>query len=213
VIKQFSRKLTRKYAANQIAIRTYYLQACMSAIRLVEVGIMQHDVDLVLANHFTLRKQGGKLFCELAMEAGLIYSRVLLNFLGIYRRQRQACLESRAPQQRFHESEIWIEKFPAGELLSVPKFLSIRPVGQNPQRMYWHVVRSLHASSTETAHLTHAFSGKLRPGQLRLDSLYYTCWLARKQIMAHFYRDTVALPVPEVVRTFDQDQMFCVPEA
>jgi hypothetical protein len=60
-----------------------------------------------------------RFFWDLAIEGGLIQSRVLLNFLGIYKRQRKPSPHSRAPTQQVQDKEIWIERFPNGCLLSV----------------------------------------------------------------------------------------------
>jgi hypothetical protein len=189
----------------------------MCACRLAETAeIHRKEVDLVVADgarkYVNYPKEGGKLFCDLAMETGNIYSRVLMNFLGIYRRLKSPSLVSRGPRENFQNTEVWIERFPGGRLLSVHKLLTIRAAGVGQQKMYWHVVRSLQASNTETAHLTHIFSGKLRPNQMRVDSLYYTCWLARKQVLAHFYRKTLKSEVPPVLLEFDNTP-YCVPEA
>ena len=67
---------------------------------------------------FTFKESGKSIFLNMAVESAIVYCRVLLNFLGIYKRQKSRVLESRGPRQQFHDTEIWIERFPRGQLLS-----------------------------------------------------------------------------------------------
>ena len=79
------------------------------------------------------KEQGKTIFLNMAVESALMYCRVLLNFLGIYKLQKHRALESRAPQPNFRESEVWIERFPHGRLLSTTELCRLTGGPMHPR--------------------------------------------------------------------------------
>src|SRR5690242_2398653 len=97
----------KKYANLHIPLRVRSLEACMCAVRLIRLGATERHVVLTIPGFLENQPGGGKIFCEAAIDAGLISLRVVLNFLGIYLKGRRT-LQSREPNDRFQKfGEVW----------------------------------------------------------------------------------------------------------
>lgn len=183
--------------------RAFYLELCMFAARLAEQGKHALNCSLKVGNFAEFKEYGGQIFCNSAIENGLLGARLILNFLGIYIDKTGRKLISRPPAPRFQATEVWVESFKGGRLISVRELISILPVGLNSRDLKSHIIRILNYANSETMHMTKSLS-KNPYGGIRVDSLYYTCWIAREQLLDHFYRKCICHPVPELLKPFDQ---------
>lgn len=156
---------------------------------------------------------GKRIFLNMAAESSLMYSRVLLNFLGIYKKQRERKLESRAPHKNFQHSEVWIERFPNGELLDISTLCKIPATGLHPNRLRAYIIETLHAASRGVAHLTVPERGSIAASKLKILPLMWTCYAVRHHIKEHFYKKTLRLPPPAGMEHFDDfiESTFALP--
>jgi hypothetical protein len=191
-----------EFADGHIPYRVFFLEAGILACQIINSGSADKPGDLSVGNIFTFRDIGVRTFTNYATESAIMYCRVLLNFLGIYKRQNRPILESRGPLEHFRSSEVWIERFRGGVLLPI-RDICQDPLGHNsPKRMYWHIVRTLEAANRGVAHLTVPKMTRKSIGGLRIDSLYYTSISTWTQMALHFYRDTMKSDVPPGMAQF-----------
>ena len=153
---------------------------------------------------WTFQDTGKTIFLNMAVESALMYCRVLLNFLGIYKLQKRRVLESRAPQPNFRESEVWIERFPNGRLLSTTELCRLTREAMHPRTVRAHVIETLHAASRGVAHLTIPKGRDIKSSKLRVGPLLTTCTVVRHHIREHFYRQTLNAPHPASMDHFDE---------
>ena len=111
-----SKDRIRSFAEEHIPYRIHFLEMGILACLLLGRGAAKTPGSLEVAG-LKWEVIGKQIFLNMAVESALIYSRVLLNFLGVYKRQKERKLESRPPLKGFQHSEIWIERFPSGKLL------------------------------------------------------------------------------------------------
>jgi hypothetical protein len=152
---------------------------------------------------WTFEETGKSIFLNMAVESAMVYCRVLLNFLGIYKKQKRRALDSRVPQPHFRDTELWIERFPNGRLLSTTELC--RPLGKgiHPLTVRANVIETLHAAN-RVAHLTVPRGRDIKISQLRVASLLTTCTVTRHHIREHFYHRTLNIPHPAGMDNFDQ---------
>lgn len=198
-----TRRQIKAYSEQHIPYRVVNLEMGMFAVMLIQRKLADKSGSLTIGDAIEFKKTGPRIFANLAVEAGIVYSRVLLNFLGIYKEHHKPKLVARRPQARFADSEVWIERFPRGRLLTVSELCSSFPESQSPQKMYWHVVRTLDAANRGVAHLTLPRKRANSIDGFRSDSLYFTCMAVRHHILKHFYENTLGREAPAMLKAFD----------
>ena len=145
----------------------------------------------------------GKIaFLNMAVQEGLINCRLLLNFLGIYKKQKRPVLEARGPQQNFRDSEVWIERFPNGRLLTTRELCQSK--GIHPITARSHIIRTLDAASRGVAHLTVPKKGSIEASKLKNPSYLITLRITWEQVRSHFYDRTLATPPPRIMDDFER---------
>jgi hypothetical protein len=146
---------------------------------------------------------GKKIFLNMAVESALIYCRVLLNFLGIYKVQRFRRLESRGPISRHRDSEVWIERFPGGRLLTTTELCRFSPMTIPARTLRAHIVGTLDAANRGVAHLTIPKGKSIAASKLKVSPFIMTCMATRHHIRDHFYQNTLSMEPPEGMARFD----------
>jgi hypothetical protein len=149
-------------------------------------------------------QSGSAIFLDMAIESAMIYCRVLLNFLGIYKKHKRRALESRGPHHHFRESEVWIERFPSGRLLSTRELCRPWAKALHPLTVRARLIDTLHAGSRGVAHLTVPSGRELKISKVRVSCLLTTCMATRHHIKEHFYHRTLEMPHPKSMDTFDE---------
>ena len=194
----------KEFSDEHIPYRIHFLEMGIFACLLIGRGEATLPGPLSVAG-WTFQDNGKTIFLNMAVESALMYCRVLLNFLGIYKLQKRRALESRAPQPNFRESEVWIERFPNGRLLSTAELCGVTGGGaMHPRTIRAHVIETLHAASRGVAHLTVPKGRDIRSSKLRVGPLLTTCTVVRHHIREHFYRKTLNAPHPASMDHFDE---------
>jgi hypothetical protein len=140
----------------------------------------------------------------MAVESAMMYCRVLLNFLGIYKKQKRRALDSRGPHGHFRESEVWIERFPTGRLLSARELCQPWGESVHPLTVRARIIETLDAGSRRVAHLTVPRGRELKISKVRVGHLLTTCMATRHHIKEHFYHQTLEMPHPKGMDNFDE---------
>ena len=104
----------------------------------------------------------------------------------------------------FRESEVWIERFPNGRLLSTAELCRLPGRAMHPRTIRTHVIETLHAASRGVAHLTLPKDCDIKSSKLRVAPLLTTCTLVRHHIREHFYRQTLNTSHPTTMDHFDE---------
>jgi len=194
----------KEFSDEHIPYRIHFLEMGIFACLLIGRGEATLPGPLSVAG-WTFQDNGKTIFLNMAVESALMYCRVLLNFLGIYKLQKRRALESRAPQPNFRESEVWIERFPNGRLLSTAELCGVTGGGaMHPRTIRAHVIETLHAASRGVAHLTVPKGRDIKSSKLRVGPLLTTCTVVRHHIREHFYRKTLNAPHPASMDHFDE---------
>jgi len=161
---------------------------------------------LSVAN-WTFQDNGKAIFLNMAVESAMVYCRVLLNFLGIYKIQKRRALDSRPPHPNFRDSEVWIERFPNGRLLTTTELCRLPDSGAHPRKLRAQVIETLHAANRGVAHLTLPKGRDIKISKVRVGTLLATCTVTRHHIREHFYHRTLQSPHPAGMDHFDQMYM------
>jgi hypothetical protein len=193
----------KEFSEEHIPYRIHFIEMGIFACLLIGSGQQAISGSLSVAG-WTFQHTGKRIFLNMAVESALMYCRVLLNFLGIYKLQKRRVLESRAPQPNFRQSEVWIERFPNGRLLSTTELCRLTAAAMHPRTVRAHVIETLHAASRGVAHLTIPKGRDIKSSKLRVQPLLTTCIVVRHQILEHFYRKTLNAPYPATIDHFDE---------
>jgi len=192
----------KEFSDEHIPYRIHFVEMGIFACLLIVRGEAATPGPLSVAG-WTFQDNGKTIFLNMAVESALMYCRVLLNFLGIYKLQKHRALESRAPQPNFRESEVWIERFPHGRLLSTTELCRLTGGPMHPRTIRAHIIETLHAASRGVAHLTVPKGRDIKSSKLRVAPLLTTCTVVRHQIREHFYRKTLNAPHPPSMDHFE----------
>ena len=87
----------KAYAWQQIPERLFYVEAGILACKLILDNEADDDGDLSIGNKYAFEHNGVRLFVDWALDSSLLYSRLFLNFLGIYKQINKDILVSRPP--------------------------------------------------------------------------------------------------------------------
>jgi hypothetical protein len=202
-ISLLKKRQIKEFSNEHIPYRIHFVEMGIFACLLILRGEQATPGPLSVAG-CTFQHTGKRIFLNMAVESALIYCRVLLNFLGIYKLQKRRMLESRAPQPNFRGSEVWIERFPNGRLLSTTELCRLTSTTMHPRTVRAHIIETLHAASRGVAHLTIPKGGEIKSSKLRVEPLLTTCTVVRHHIREHFYRQTVKAPYPASMDHFDE---------
>ena len=142
----------KEYADEHIPYRLHFVEMGIFACLLIGRGAAATAGPLSVAG-WTFHNNGNAIFLNMAVESAMVYCRVLLNFLGIYKMQKRKALDSRPPQPNFRDSEVWIERFPNGRLLTTTELCRLPDSGVHPLKLRAQVVETLHAANRGVAHL------------------------------------------------------------
>ena len=204
-MKQLTPRQIEAYAEQHIPYRVVNLELGMFAVMLIQRKLADKPGSLIVGDAIEFKGSGPRIFSNLAVESGIVYSRVMLNFLGIYKEHHKPKLVTRRPMARFADSEVWVERFPGGRLLTVSELCAPFPGSQSAQKMYWHIVRTLDAANRGVAHLTLPKARSSGVDGLRSDSLYFTCMAARHHVLKHFYQSILGSDTPAMLKVFDEN--------
>ena len=202
-VTPLKKRQINEFSNEHIPYRIHFVEMGIFACLLIERGEAAKLGPLSVAG-WTFQDSGKTIFLNMAVESALMYCRVLLNFLGIYKRQKRSALESRAPQPNFRESEVWIERFPNGRLLSTTELCRLPGGAMHPRTIRAHVIETLHAASRGVAHLTLPTGRDIKSSKLRVRPLLTTCTLVRHHVREHFYRQTLNTSHPASMDHFDE---------
>jgi len=197
------RRQIKEFSDEHIPYRIHFVEMGIFACLLIGRGEGAIPGPLSVAG-WTFRDSGKKIFLNMAVESALMYCRVLLNFLGICKLQKRRALESRAPHPNFRESEVWIERFPNGRLLSTTALCRLTGGAMHPRTIRSHVIETLHAASRGVAHLTIPKGRDIKSSKLRVEPLLTTCTLVRHHVREHFYLQTLNTSYPTSMDRFDE---------
>jgi hypothetical protein len=198
-----SRKRINEYAEEHIPYRITWIEMGIFACLLIGRGHQSTPGPLTVAG-WTFKESGKSIFLNMAVESAIVYCRVLLNFLGVYKRQNSRVLESRGPRRQFRDTEIWIERFPNGRLLSTRELCQPWEERIHPLTVRARIIDTLDAASRGVAHLTVPRRRSLVASKLKVQSLLITCMAVRHHLQQHFYRRTLNAPHPPAMDQFDQ---------
>lgn len=197
-----TKRRIKEYATQHIPYRIYFVEMGIFACLLIGRGAADMPGSLSVAGW--THQSGKTIFFDMALESAMIYCRVLLNFLGIYKKQARRRLESRPPRLHFQDTEVWIERFPNGQLLSTDELCRPWSEALHPLTARARVIETLHVGSRQVAHLTVPRGRDLKISRVRIDALLTTCMVTRHHIKEHFYHRTLKAPHPSGMDKFDR---------
>ena len=198
-----NKRRIKEYAKEHIPYRIHFVEMGIFASLLIGRGEAATAGPLSVAG-WTFQHTGKAIFLNMAVESAIVYCRVLLNFLGIYKSQKRRALVSRAPQPHFRDSELWIERFPNGKLLTTTELCRLPGSRMHPRTIRAHAVETLHAANRGVAHLTLPTGRDCKVSKLLVGPLLTTCTVTRHHIREHFYHRTLNTSHPAEMDHFDE---------
>jgi hypothetical protein len=170
------------YRIDYIPQRLVSLEAWIIACHAVLSNKMQTPLTLNLGSS-TLRQPDLSLFVGLAIDAGLVANRTLLNFLGIKLANGALTNESYA---------LTIEKFSLA-LVSIADACRVLEPDVTPLHMHQIWVEALNTASKSVAHLTEAGS------TIRVARLGFACFATSRLLRDRFFSATSTLEPPTIL--------------